>query len=236
MRVLRGRAADVAADRDATRRLIDRVGATDEPAVRVWRPPRQAAFGRRDARADGYRRARRAAAARGYPPVERETGGRAVAHTGATVAVVRVEPVEHERRGVAGRYRRAVEALRRAVADVGVDARPGEPNDAFCPGSHGLRADGKLAGLAQRVGGGVATVGGVLVVADRDALVDALAPVYGALGLPLDPEAVGSVERAGGDADVGRAIRAVERAFVGDADPTVEHLGRGEPPTPGGDG
>lgn len=226
MRVLRGRTTDVESDRMATRRLVDGVAESGEPAVRVWRPRPQVAFGRRDVRATGYDRARAAASERGYAPVERRAGGRAVAYTGTTVAFVRAEPADEERRGIPARYEAALDDLRRAVAALCVAAERGEPPDAFCPGTHSLQAaGGKLVGLAQRVGGGVATLGGLLVVRDHAAIATVLALVYEALEVPFDPDTVGSIARAGGDADPERARETVERTLVGDAAVEVESVG-----------
>jgi lipoate-protein ligase A len=215
MRVLRERAADVETDREATRALVETVGETGTPAVRVWTPHRQVAFGRRDARSDGYEHAREAASGRGFVPVERRVGGRAVAYTGTTLAFALVEPTAEggERTGIGSRYDRALAALRAALREVGVDAEAGEPERAFCPGSHSLSADGrKLVGLAQRIGGGTATVGGQVVVRDHGAISEVLEPIYDALGVPFDPGTVGSVARAGGEPDGVR--EAVERALV----------------------
>jgi lipoate-protein ligase A len=225
MHVLRGRADAIESDRAASAALLDRVADAGEPAVRVWRPHRQVAFGRRDAREAGYDRARAAADDHGFPPVERDVGGRAVAYTGNTVAFARVEPIADIREGLGERYERATGDLRRALADLGVDAERGEPEDAFCPGTHSLQAEGKLVGIAQRVQQDAAVVAGVLVVADHDPAAAVLADVYGALGVPFDPDAVGSVRRAGGDADPDTVVRTVEDSLVGDAPTSVEMLG-----------
>lgn len=226
MRVYRGRRETVAADRAVTERMVDRVAAEREPAVRVWQPHRQVAFGRRDASADGYDRARELADERGFPPVEREVGGRAVAYTGRTVAFARAVPLEDPRTGLGERYDDVLGALERALADLGVETSEGEPPDSFCPGSHSLRTavDGhqrKLAGLAQRVRTDAAVVAGILVVADHAETADVLAPVYRALSVPFDPETVGSVALAGGETDPGRVVECVERVLVGDAPVTV---------------
>lgn len=216
LRVIRGRFDDPERDRAATRALLDRA-AGGETAVRAWTPAPHLAFGRRDAHADGYERARELAAARGFPPVERDVGGRAVAYTGTTVSFARAAPTGG-RDGIAARYDDALGMLRAALASLGVDARPGEPPDSFCPGAHSLRAGGKLAGLAQRVRGDAALVGGVVVVDGTDAVADVLAPIYDALGVPFDPDSVGSVAAAGGPADPVPVRRAVEDALVGGED------------------
>jgi lipoate-protein ligase A len=225
MRVLRGRAADPTADRAVTRALVEDARDAGEGAVRAWTPHRQVAFGRRDTHADGYERARAAAEERGFEPTERRVGGRAVAYTGRTVAFARVRPVGDMRVGIDERYEAAERDLLTALDALGVDARPGEPPDSFCPGSHSLQADGKLVGLAQRVQRGVALTAGICLVAEREAIADVLDAVYGALDEPFDPTSVGSVADAGGPADDGAVARAVEAALVGERDATVERVG-----------
>ncbi|WP_226022103.1 lipoyl protein ligase domain-containing protein [Halomicrobium salinisoli] len=215
MRVLRGRAADPERDFERTRELAARVAEAGESALRAWRPHRQVAFGRRDARSDGYDRAREAARERGYVPLEREVGGRAVAYTGTTVAFALARPAD-DRSGIRDRYAEATDRLRAALASLGVDAREGEPADSFCPGTHSLQADGKIAGLAQRVRQDVALVAGVVVVADRDEVAAVLDPVYDALGVPFDPASVGSVAAAGGPSDPDATVDALIDAFAPD--------------------
>ena len=122
------------------------------------------------------------------------------------------------------RYERATSAVERALRSVGVDADRGEPADAFCPGTHSLQRDGKLVGIAQRVRQDAALVAGVAIVADREELAAVLADVYGALDVPFDPDAVGSVATAGGPADPEPVREAIERAFVGDRDAAVERV------------
>ena len=212
MRLLRGRASDHERDYERTREMVARVAADDEAACRIWRPHRQVAFGRRDRRAEGYERARWAASERGYAVLEREVGGRAVAYTGATLAFALAEPTAG-REDIDARYDRVTAAVRRALETVGVDASEGEPPDSFCPGTHSLQADGKLVGLAQRVRQDVALTAGVVVVRDHMAIAGVLDPVYDALGVPFDPESVGSVARAGGDAD---ALRDALETELGD--------------------
>ncbi|MDZ7746460.1 MAG: lipoate--protein ligase family protein [Halobacteriales archaeon] len=224
MRIVRGRGADIEADRAVTAALRGDVASDGEGAVRAWRPHRQLAFGRRDAREDGYERAREAANDHGYPPHERDVGGRAVAYTGSTVAFLRLEPIDDLRVGMDARYDAAVAEVTRALETVGVTAERGEPPDAFCPGQHSLSADGKLVGLAQHVSKGVAQTAGIAIVRDHEAIAAVLADVYDALAVPFDPDSVGSVARAGGDSDPDRLARALESALVGDRDTTVERL------------
>jgi octanoyl-[GcvH]:protein N-octanoyltransferase len=222
MRVLSGRGADPESDRAATRQLLERTARTGAPGLRVWRPHRSVAFGRRDANREGYDRAVRAAESRGYATVERSVGGRAVAFTGSTVAFVRAEPVEEARTGIQARYDRTSAELSKALAALGVTVDPGEPDGAFCPGTHSLSARGKIVGLAQRVRSEVALVSGIVVARDHDQLGDVLEPVYGALDIPFDRDAVGSVARAGGPTDPDEVVTALRETLA--ESPTVEHV------------
>lgn len=232
MRVIRGRAPTPDADREATRDLLDAVAETGEPVVRAWTPHRQLAFGRRDANEPGYDAARAAASGRGFPPVKRSVGGRAVAYTGTTVAFAALEPTGDSRTGITDRYEEAVETVIEALDSLGVDAERGEPPDSFCPGDYSVQARcggpggefGKLAGIAQRVTAGSAMVSGVVVVADRAEIRAVLSPVYDALEVPFDTKSVGSVSAAGGPADPEPVARALEDAIVGDREATVESL------------
>ena len=212
MRVFRGRADTIAADHERTDAVVAEAVERGEPALRVWTPHQQVAFGRRDARTDGYADATAAAERRDYPAVERDVGGRAVAFTGSTLAVVHADPGA-DRTAIQARYDRTAECVSRALTRVGVDATDGEPPDSFCPGTHSLQANGKLAGLAQRVRSDVAITAGVVLVADHDAVATVLSPVYDALGVPFDPGSVGSVARAGGPADPQRVADVLVDAF-----------------------
>jgi octanoyl-[GcvH]:protein N-octanoyltransferase len=212
MRIFEGRAADIEADRERTREMLDHTTETSEPAVRAWMPHRQVAFGRRDSRAEGYDEARRTAEEHDFSPVERDVGGRAVAYTGSTVAFARTEPTDG--RGIQKRYTRATTDLQVAFRRLGVRARTGEPPDSFCPGSHSLQADGKIVGLAQRVTDDAALVAGIVLTRDAEELVAVLEPVYAALDVPLDPDSVGSVARAGSNADPETVAHTVGKALV----------------------
>lgn len=214
MRVLRGRAATVDADGAATDAMVERAGETGEPVLRVWTPHRQVAFGRRDARAEGYERARRLARRQGYPPVERRVGGRAVAFTGSTVSFAHADPTAGGRTGIQSQYEDALARLQKALAAVDVDARPGEPDRSFCPGTHSLQAGGKVAGLAQRVRQDLTLLGGLVVVRDADRIGRVLGPVYAALDIAFDPDSVGSVAAGGGEADPSAVARAIADAFA----------------------
>jgi len=222
MRVLRGRAPTIEVDYRVTASLFERSAAARAPAVRVWQPHRQIAFGRRDAAADGYDDAREVAIERGFEPVEREVGGRAVAYTGSTIAFARVVPLDDQRTGLDERYESMTADVRRALGELGVDAQRGEPADSFCPGAHSLRAAGKLVGIAQRVKNDAALVSGIAIVRDHDDIATVLDPVYDKLGVPFAPQSVGSIAKAGGRSDPTVVRAALEDALCGTSQKTVE--------------
>lgn len=222
MYVLRGRGETLAGDREATEQFVARARETGEPGVRVWRPPKNVAFGRRDSNREGYEQAREIAAEHGYPIAERSVGGHAVAFTGRTVAFALAEPVEESRSGITERYDRMTELVTAALADLGVDAEAGEPEGAFCPGTHSLSAEGKIAGLAQRVHSDAAVTSGILLVGDHEAVADVLAPIYDALEVPFEREAVGSIARAGGEATPETVVETFVEQLTGGERDTVE--------------
>lgn len=226
MRVLRGRAGSIDADRALTQATLKRAGETREPAVRVWTPGRQIAFGRRDANESGYEEARRIAENHGFLPLSRSVGGRAVAYTGTTLAFARAIPIDDMRTGLDARYDEATRRVSAALSDLGIETERGEPPESFCPGAHSLSRDGKIVGIAQRVTSRAALVSGVVIVADREEIAGVLSPVYDALSVPFDPASVGSVARAGGPADPEPVARAIESALVGDRPSEIERADR----------
>ncbi|MDY6818439.1 MAG: lipoate--protein ligase family protein [Halobacteriales archaeon] len=223
MHVLRGR-ADRERDRELTAALAERAATEDERGLRVWTPHKQIAFGRRDVRSDGYHQAREIAIEHGYEPVERSTGGRAVAYTGRTVGFVFVQPIDDIRHGLGDRYERATETAQRALWRLGVPAQRGEPEDAFCPGDHSLQWHGKIVGIAQRVRRDVATVGGIVITDQHRAIAEVLTPIYDRLDIPFDPDSVGSIERAGGNYDPDAVIDAFIELFTSGHETTVESV------------
>lgn len=216
MRLVRGRAGTPEHDRQRSRDLLDRARKEDTAVLRVWQPPAHLAFGRRDGSRDGYDRAREHAESHDIPVIDRTTGGHAVVFTGTTVSVVLARPIDDARSGITDRYDRVTDQLRDALAELGVDARQGEPDGAFCPGTHSLSADGKIVGLAQRVRRDVAVVAGIVTLADHEEITTILGPVYDALDIPFDPDATGSIARSGGVTDPDTVCRTIESALADD--------------------
>jgi len=196
-----------------TIRLLGVAAAHEEPALCVWTPEPQVAFGRRDERTPTFETAKTVAREAGYATSVRQVGGRAVAYTGSTVAIALAEPTETVRGGLQTRYEPMLASLETACETLGVAVERGEPANSFCPGSQSLSAGGKLAGLAQRVTSNGAVVAGVLHVAERDALAGIHQGVYDALGLEFDPKSVSSLAANGGPSDSEPVIDAVEDAI-----------------------
>lgn len=218
MRIVRGRGPTPERDREITRVHADTIADSGEGVLRVWRPHRQVVFGRRDSNREGYERARRIAAERGFETTERAVGGHAVCYTGATVSFVRATAVDDPRSGITARYERTTEAVRSALSELGVPADEGEPEGSFCPGTHSLSLEGKIVGLAQRIRRDVAVVGGIVVVRDHEEIDATLAPVYDALGVPFERGSTGSIAGAGGTADPELVRSRLETALSRDAE------------------
>src|SRR3989442_9267933 len=183
-------------DTAVSRALMERVAAGELPeTMRVARPGAMVAFGRQDVNAAGYAEAARAARAGGFEAVERLAGGRAAVFHEQTVALAWAVA---ERNALTGTHRRFVKlaaAVAAAFDALGVDARVGEVPGEYCPGEYSINARGrkKLVGIGQRVIGGGAHLGAVVVVDGAERVREVLIPVYAALRLEWDPDTTGSI-------------------------------------------
>ena len=181
-----------------SRAILLRVAAGElGPTVRVHLPGRELAFGRQDVARPGYDRAREAARAAGYPPVERLAGGRAALFHEGTVAITRAYPDSDPPRRTYDRFREAGAWVERALTRLGVgDVRVGEVPGEYCPGAYSVNARGasKLAGIGQRMIRNGAHVGGVVVASGAGELRRVLTPVYEALELDWDPATAGAAD------------------------------------------
>lgn len=222
MRVLRGRPNSIDGDRAVSAAMLE-AAARGAHLVRVWTPHRQVAFGRRDRASEGYERARSIATEAGFPPSERDVGGRAVPYDGeAILAFGLAEPVADGRTCICQRYDRVTERVRSALASLGADLAAGEPDHSVCPGSHSLSGRGKVVGVAQRIAGDAAIAGGMVFVRRPAPVLDVLEGVYDALGVPFERESVGSVAGAGGPGDPDLVRAALETGLTDGRETTVE--------------
>jgi len=187
---------DPTLDTAVSRALMLRVAAGELPeTLRLARPGRIVAFGKRDAVAQGYAAAVRAARSGGFEAIERLAGGRAAVFHEDTVAFAHAIPDGDPRSGVDRRFEETARLLAAAFRGLGVDARVGEVKGEYCPGAHSVNARGerKVMGVGQRLVAGGVHVGGVVVVDGAAEVRDVLVPVYAALRLDWRPKTTGSV-------------------------------------------
>ena len=181
-----------------SRVLLEQVATGTRPAtVRLSRPGRVVAFGRRDAVSPGYRAAVQAAAQAGFPGMERISGGRAAAFTEGALSLTMTVPDPRPAERTEQRFREWSGLLRDAFTDLGADARIGAVPGEYCPGEYSVNAEGriKLAGVGQRMIRGAAHIGFVILVSGAGLVAEVLGPVYRELGLEFRPESVGSLEQ-----------------------------------------
>ncbi|HVR33186.1 MAG TPA: lipoate--protein ligase family protein [Acidimicrobiia bacterium] len=162
---------------------------------RIHPTTRVLAFGGQDRSAPGYAAAVRAARDRGYLPLVRLAGGRAAVFHEGTLAFSWAIPGPEPRAAVTERFETISALLAGAFTDLGVDARVGEVPGEYCPGSYSVSIGGiaKVMGVGQRLVGGAAHVGGVIVVDGGRRIAEVLGPVYAALGLSWDPRTSGDL-------------------------------------------
>jgi len=189
---------DPALDTAVSRATLERVAAGELPeTLRVARPGRVVAFGKRDALSPGYPAAVEAARAKGFGSVLRLGGGRAAVFHEGTLELAHAVPDPDPRPGIHDRFEAEATLVAEALRNLGVDARVGELAGEYCPGRWSVNEGGrtKLAGTGQRVIHGGAHVGTVVVTEDAASVRAVLEPVYAALDLAWDPATAGAVER-----------------------------------------
>jgi lipoate-protein ligase A len=180
-----------------SRVLLDQVaGGKRGPTVRLSRPGRVVAFGRRDLRAPGYAEAVASARGSGFEAMERIAGGRAAAYCEGTLSLTVTLPDRTPARRTSTRFEWAAAIARDALGSLGVDARVGEVEGEYCPGSFSVNDGGrsKLVGIGQRMIPGAAHIGFVIAVSQAALIRKVLEPVYSRLELDWNPATVGAVD------------------------------------------
>jgi lipoate-protein ligase A len=164
-------------------------------SLRLHQPGSLVAFGRQDVVSSGYLPAVAASRAAGYEAVERLAGGRAAVFHEGTIAFGWTVPTAKPRETIKRRFEELDSILLTAFRTLGVDARVGEVPGEYCPGAYSINVGGrhKVMGTGQRIIGGAAHVGGVVVVSGGDRIAEILIPVYEALGLTWDPTTSGGL-------------------------------------------
>lgn len=166
--------------------------------MRLSRPGRVVAFGKRDVVSPRYGAAVEAAAAAGFPGMERLAGGRAAAFSEGALSLTLTVPDPKPAERMTERFVEWSSLVRDALADLGVDARIGPVPDEYCPGEFSVNAGGriKLAGVGQRMIRGASHIGFVILASGSARIADLLEPVYAALDLEFERASVGSIEDA----------------------------------------
>jgi lipoate-protein ligase A len=192
--------------------LLRRVAERAEPAtVRLYQPGPTVAFGRLDARRDGFRAAAQAAREHGFAPVLRSVGGHAAAYTGQALVYDEITPQPRLAVELRERFEAVAGTLAAALTSLGADARIGRVPGEYCPGDFSVNAGGttKLVGIAQRVVARAALVSAVIVVGDGDRVRSVLGDVNAMLGLEWEPRTAGALADAVPGVDVARVRDAV---------------------------
>jgi octanoyl-[GcvH]:protein N-octanoyltransferase len=195
---------DPALDAGVSRALMLRVAEGQLPeTLRIAHPGTTVAFAKRDAVAESYGEAVRAAVAHGFEATLRLAGGRAAVFHDGTMEIGHAIPEDEPRAGIHERFERTAGRLAQALRRLGVDARVGEVAGEYCPGRYSVNARGavKLAGIGQRIVAGGSHTGVVLVVSGEQRINDVLRPVYEALEIPWEPQVTGSVAAENPEAD-----------------------------------
>jgi lipoate-protein ligase A len=180
-----------------SRVLLDQVAAGKRrPTVRLSRPGRVVAFGRRDCNSPGYEAAVSASRAGEFEAMERLAGGRAAAYSEGTLSMTITLPDPTPAKRTTKRFEYAAGIARDALTQIGIDARVGEVEGEYCPGAFSINTGGrtKLVGIGQRMIRGAAHIGFVMTVRDAETIRRVLEPVYTALELEWRPETVGAID------------------------------------------
>ncbi len=185
-------------DTAVSRALLTRVGSgACGESLRLYVPDDVVAFSVLDRVRPGFEAAVAAARAHGFDAMLRLAGGRAAVFSTQSLAFAWCLPVGDGREGIQARFERLAEIVRLALADLGLDARIGAVPGEYCPGDHSVNVAGrrKVMGVGQRLVKGAAHVGGVIVVREAERIARVLEPIYAAMELEFDPEAVGSADQ-----------------------------------------
>jgi lipoate-protein ligase A len=208
--------ADPVLDVALSHALLDDVAAGRRgDTLRVFRPGPTLAFGRLDALRPGFRDACAVARRHGFTPLVRSVGGRAAVYDERCLAVEHITAAADVTAGLQARFAALSGGLRRVLAGLGADARVGALPGEYCPGAHSINVGGrfKVAGIAQRTVRGGAMTSAVVVVSGGADVRSAVAAVYGALGIDVDPATAGSLDEALPGVAVEEVAGAVRDAF-----------------------
>ena len=198
--------------------LADVAAGRRPPALRLFRPGATVAFGRLDALRPGFGRARAVARELGFTPVLRSVGGHAAVFDESCVVAEHVVHARDATAGLAARFDDQARRMRDALAALGADARIGRLAGEYCPGDHSVNVSGrvKVVGVAQRMVRNGALTSAVVACSGGPELRAAIAAVYAALDLELDPATAGALDELLPDATADAVAARVREAYAAD--------------------
>lgn len=188
------------------------------PVLLVSRCAPTAAFSRRDVLLPGYMDAVNVARRAGYEPVIRPVGGHLAAYDAGSLVLHLWGPHPEPRRDLRSRFAAAGAALAEALRDGGVpDVRLGPVPGEYCDGEWSVNTGGrgKLVGTGQRLFRRGFLFCAVVSVGTVGPVRDLLTEAYAALGLPLDPDTVDSVDRWVPGVELGEVAELVAARLAG---------------------
>ena len=182
------------------------------PTISITPSTRHVGVTRRDTLRPGFNNAVQAAHEESYPVLVRGAGGGAIAAGSGTFGFSIIRPSEDAKRDPKKRYDEAAALVLGTFSRLGINVEVGEVRDEFCPGDHSIRIGGwengmKVVGIAQRITKKATSVGGIVLVYGEEDLARVLSRVYAAMNLPMRPESVGSLHKAGSAASLKEAMQ-----------------------------
>lgn len=158
---------------------------------------RVVAFGKHDTTSASFGEAVQVAVDHGFQPTIRIAGGRAAVFHETTLRFGWTRAVDDPATTMHDGFRQISTMVIDTLATFGIHGVVGEIPGEYCPGSYSVHIAGrKVMGVGQRLIRNAAHVGGVVVMANSEAINDVLVPIYSLLDLDLDPSVTGSVADA----------------------------------------
>ncbi len=173
--------------------LLDETSRTGKSYLWVWNPLKQLALSPSSLNRNGVSEAIKHAERKGFPAVERITGGGPVPHNGRTVSFVYTDRIDNTDIGLNDRYREITSNLSDLLGSLDISVSCGESMGEFCPGQYSIHAEGKIAGVAQRLKRNSALTSGVVVIEYNEGYRELTKSVYEYIGLDFRDETMDSV-------------------------------------------
>lgn len=175
-------------------------GMLEEDSIMIYRPGKEVLFAGQDKNSSGFRQAVQATKDRGFLPVRRTAGGRAIAFHPECISFVWTSFPKSPLGDMDSRFKIMAEWIRDSLRAFSLEAEIGEVPGEYCPGQWSVHVNGqKVAGIGQRIAPPAAQVSAIVTLGNPELQNDVLEPVYRALDLPLRGEATGAAGLAADD-------------------------------------